>query len=684
MPSPTTGVSPLLSTPLASAAKCARMSSPSSGDKHSCDSSHAPSPIDVLRPLPALTPFPSMVPLVPSSDSSSTPVPTPAPLPIPVHMDKCEDPAPGPQTTLSEWLPTSADTMSSYSVPLLDPCGLWTLSEPRMGPLPPTQVSPSTHTGPGLPCPSVALPAAPSPLPSMAPLPVVPVTLPLEARTHTEPTVPSAQVVPSVRSGIASSIHNPANAMVVEVEDAKPLSATLVDHGESSGRRSLSVQLADRDPCPSSLAPGAPSLTVALTLAAIMKRLDNLSGAVRRLEHGLTTHQDSAGAEHRRLQALAPQIPAVAPGRPSVPIPINSGGPPSAASGQVAPVALAAAQGAPSGGLAPIACSDHSRSTVQVSRPVDNAPPLAGPPVPTNSEAFPAPPPILRARVGPPPSRFVRQGCRLVRCTCCFPPAPPKSTLSAWAGTSVIKTTWFVVARDGGFSDPDCEASLCGEHETGPLIELHCCSATRIVMGIRTAIEQAVANPAIRLIEGARSRRSVKDAPPVATGNFSFTVAGEVSLADALPYKKYFTDVLGKGHIVLGEKWVHVQVHSVPTRDADGAIYTKKALLSEVRLNPHLADAELCLFPRWLLGPKCLSSLANASVTVVLLDRHGSLTPLLRRHGACMFGTHCQVNITGVRARKHARVLCGSEQRTGYRREGGDADSQVQYRRKAG
>ena len=68
--------------------------------------------------------------------------------------------------------------------------------------------------------------------------------------------------------------------MAVEVKDAKPLSATLVDHGESSGRQSLSVQVADRDPCPSSLAPGAPSPTVASTLAAIMKRLDNLSGAV--------------------------------------------------------------------------------------------------------------------------------------------------------------------------------------------------------------------------------------------------------------------------------------------------------------------------------------------------------------------------------------------------------------------
>ena len=196
-------------------------------------------------------------------------------------------------------------------------------------------------------------------------------------------------------------------------------------------------------------------------------------------------------------------------------------------------------------------------------------------------------------------------------------------------------------------------------------------------MGIRTAIKQAVANPAIHLIEGAWSRRSVKDTPPVATGNFSFTVAGKVSLADALPYKKYFMDVLGKGHIVLGEKWVHVQVRGVPTRDADGAIYTEEALLSEVHLNPHLADAELCLFPHWLLGPKHLSSLANASVTVVLLDRHSSLTPLLRRHGVCMFGAHCQVDVTSVRARKRTRVLCGSEQRTGYRREGGDADSQV-------
>ena len=176
---------------------------------------------------------------------------------------------------------------------------------------------------------------------------------------------------------------------------------------------------------------------------------------------------------------------------------------------------------------------------------------------------------------------------------------------------------------------------------------MHRRSATRIIMGIRTAIERAVARPALRLIEGAWSRRSVKDGPPVPTGNFSFTVAGEVSLGDALPYEKYFTDVLGKGHIVPGEKWVHVQLRGVPTRNADGDVHGEKALLSEVRRDPRLAEAELCLFPRWLLGPKRLQALALASVTVVVLDRHGSLTPLLRRHSVRMFGAHCRVDVTG-------------------------------------
>ena len=86
----------LVEHPHSSAAKRARVSSPSTGDKRSVDGSRAPSPVDVLAPLPALTPFPSMVPLAPGSDSSSTPVATPAPLPIPVHMDEREDPTPAP------------------------------------------------------------------------------------------------------------------------------------------------------------------------------------------------------------------------------------------------------------------------------------------------------------------------------------------------------------------------------------------------------------------------------------------------------------------------------------------------------------------------------------------------------------------------------------------------------------
>ena len=638
----------LVNRPLASVAKQAQVASPSARDKRHSDGSHAPSPVDVLAPLPALTPFPSMVPLAPDSNSSSTPVATPAPLPIPVHMDKRKDPAPAPQTTPTEWLPTTTEASSSYTFPPLDPCGLWTPSEPHTGPLPPTRFSPSSRTGPELLCPPAVLPAAlPSPLP-VAPLHAAPDTLPLGATTHTEPAVPSTMVAPSVRSGVALSIHNPANAMLVEVEDAKPLSATPADHGESSGRRSLSVQVANRDPCPSSLAPGAPSLTVASTLAAIMKRLDDWSGAVRRLERGPAMHQDSAGAEHRRLRALAPQIPAVAPGRPSVPIPVNSGGPPSAATGQVASVALVASQGAPSGGLASIACSDRSDSTAQVSHLGTDLPPSDDPPAPTDVAAFPALPSHSTGLRGPPPPpvSFAQAVGSHTK------PAgvhrnPPKATAPAKAGTSVIKTTRFVIARDGSFSNPDREAALRGEHGTRPLIELHCRSATRIVMGIRTAIERAVANPDLRLIEGAWSRRSVKDAPPVTTGNFSFTVAGEVSLGDALPYEKYFTDVLSKGHMVPGEKWVHVQLRGVPTRDADGAIYTEATLLAEVRLDPHLADAELCLYPQWLLVPKRLSALALASVTVVLLDRHGSLTPLLRRHGVRMFGAHCHVDVTG-------------------------------------
>ena len=165
------------------------------------------------------------------------------------------------------------------------------------------------------------------------------------------------------------------------------------------------------------------------------------------MEHGPTTHQDSAGAEHRRLQALAPQIPAVAPGRPSVPIPVNSGGPPSAASQQVAPMALAAAQGAPSGGLAPIACSDHSHSTVQVSRPVDNAPPLAGPPVPTNAEAFPALPSRSTGLRGAPPLPFCspRPSARLLHLL--LPTCPPK--------VHTVRPGWHLGHQD----DPVCRCS---------------------------------------------------------------------------------------------------------------------------------------------------------------------------------------------------------------------------------
>ena len=169
---------------------------------------------------------------------------------------------------------------------------------------------------------------------------VGPQTTPTEwPLTDTEPAPSGGTVVLPVRSGVATSIHNPANAMAVETSEEEVLSAQGADRTRLSGDADASVHAADAERIHSMSGPRAlPPPISDPVLAGILAGIKDLSGAVSSLQREVANLKDCAGAEHRGLPAPAPQISVVAPSDPpsSVPAPA-AGGPETAACGKVPP-----------------------------------------------------------------------------------------------------------------------------------------------------------------------------------------------------------------------------------------------------------------------------------------------------------------------------------------------------------
>ena len=213
---------------------------------------------------------------------------------------------------------------------------------------------------------------APVPVPmDVRPDGVAPQTTPTDwPPTDTEPAPSGDTVVLPVRSGVASSIHNPANAMAVETSEEEVLSAQGADRTRLSGDADAPVHVAGVERIHS--VSGPPALPPPISdpvLAGILAGLKDLSGAVPSLQREVANLKDCAGAEHRGPRAPAPQISAVAPSDPPSSVPAHAaGGPGTAASGKVPPqTRMRDVGGAPSG-VGTNGSKDASNTTVAANR----------------------------------------------------------------------------------------------------------------------------------------------------------------------------------------------------------------------------------------------------------------------------------------------------------------------------
>ena len=159
-----------------------------------------------------------------------------------------------------------------------------------------------------------------------------------------------------------------------------------------------------------------------------------------------------------------------------------------------------------------------------------------------------------------------------------------------------VRNTEIVVLRYGGFADPERERALRAR------------PAQEIVLEVRTAIERRTECP-VKVLGGWWATRG--------NGNFVYTLAGDVSEATALSFKKWLCAPFPDADLLPTAGWVWAHLREVLTRDENGTVWDSEQLLKEVRQNTVFEEVTLCVPPRWQVPPERLMT----SYSTVLVSR---------------------------------------------------------------
>ncbi|KAH9016102.1 hypothetical protein EDB84DRAFT_1443250 [Lactarius hengduanensis] len=197
-------------------------------------------------------------------------------------------------------------------------------------------------------------------------------------------------------------------------------------------------------------------------------------------------------------------------------------------------------------------------------------------------------------------------------------------------------TTEVVVIRNGGFEDARREEKLRAR------------SLRDIVMEVRTEVERQCRNP-IKVLSGRWSTTYQK------TGNFVYTLAGDVSIPAMVSYKKWLCGPFPGAQIAPTAGWVWAHLRGVPTRDEDEVLYTGEDLLKEVQTNEMFAEAMYTATPKWQIAPEKIMS-ETATVLVAYVDPTGEISKHALADGVFMFGAQIKFVVAGD---KPALIQCG-------------------------
>ncbi|KAH9019727.1 hypothetical protein EDB85DRAFT_1896510 [Lactarius pseudohatsudake] len=197
-------------------------------------------------------------------------------------------------------------------------------------------------------------------------------------------------------------------------------------------------------------------------------------------------------------------------------------------------------------------------------------------------------------------------------------------------------TTEVVVIRKGGFADARREEVLRAR------------DPRTIIMEVRTEVERQCRSP-IKVLSGRWSTTYQR------TGNFVYTLTGEVSLPAILSYKEWLCGPFPGADIAPTAGWTWSQLRGVPTADEDGHIHDKAALLKEVCSNAMFEEAVYTAAPSWQIPPEKTMA-ERATVLVAYVDPTGEISKHALADGIFMFGVPVKFIVSGD---KPALIQCG-------------------------
>ncbi|KAI9437778.1 hypothetical protein BJY52DRAFT_1196337 [Lactarius psammicola] len=160
------------------------------------------------------------------------------------------------------------------------------------------------------------------------------------------------------------------------------------------------------------------------------------------------------------------------------------------------------------------------------------------------------------------------------------------------------------------------------------------------------------------IVQAARSAMECMSAqaPPVLYGrwsvnanshNFVYVFAGVVPFNIILQFSKALTEPLGGGNPLPNKGWTFGQLRGVPTSDGAGIIHSSETLLQEIRRVPFFADAIFISQPHWQLPVTSLAHATRGVVQLAFIDETGTRSVAAKRHGVGMFGSRTQFFLTG-------------------------------------
>ncbi|KAI9452720.1 hypothetical protein BJY52DRAFT_1190062 [Lactarius psammicola] len=410
-----------------------------------------------------------------------------------------------------------------------------------------------------------------------------------------EPLPPSRVLTPDSTRGVASSMHNPENAMVDDLPPAKAPEVAVVPPA-----------LPSLSPIP--LLPGLAEMLNALQanlMTSFTTQINTLSKRIDAQDE-LIKIRPPPKSNGKGKTPQPPLPPSQNAGTsPSAPTPANGN------AATAAPVQPTTPEALPVPDPLPVPRPPPPSSAPRPPRAIlpDTAT-WAGVVTPTNfaqNSAAKAQSHINANTIGRTPGGVPRKGCG----------ANPIS----------LENTEITIARGAGLPDKAAEASLYKSNPGG------------IVQAARSTMERLSAQ-----------------APPVLYGrwsvnanshNFVYVFAGVVPFTTILQFSKALVEPLGVGNPLPNKGWTFAQLRGVPTSDGAGVIHSVDTLLQEIRWVPLFRDAIFVSKPHWQLPVTSLAHATRGVVQLAFIDETGDRSRNAKAQGVGMFGTRTQFFLTG-------------------------------------